>query len=147
MKLEFEPLTRENAKRFYALEKECFSDPWSEAAFFEEADNPLGVYFLAKADGEDAGYAGFLDIFGEGQITSICTAQKHRRRGIAQALMDLITAQARGRGIGVITLEVRESNAAARTFYKKNGFYEVGRRRGYYQNPSEDAVLMDMELQ
>ena len=82
----------------------------------------------------------------EWEVENIVVAEPVRRRGLgAQLLRDLIT-RARGASAQVLFLEVRESNHAARAFYRKWGFKETGRRKGYYNGPTEDAILCHLSL-
>ena len=124
------------------LEKECFTIPWSREMFEEELKSKLAVYYIAM-DGEKLiGYAGMWRILDEGHITNIAVASNYRRTGVGQALLDKIIKEAEKLKISTLLLEVRASNNAARRFYEKNGFIEVGLRRGYYVDNNEDAILM-----
>ncbi len=146
MTLEFERLNSGNAHEFYALERSAFSDARSEEGFMRETENPIAHYLLARMDGTAVGYAGYLNIQGDAQVMNVCTREDFRRRGIGRALMEYLIDDAAHHGVVIMTLEVRESNTAARMLYKRLGFYEVGRRRNYYKDPIEDAVLMDREI-
>ena len=142
----FSPITKESAEELARLDKECFSVPWSKKQFYEDAQNPLAYYVLARIDGELAGYCGSYSVADEGQITNIAVGKQFRRMGIAQALLDRITEYAVSNKLSVITLEVRESNEVAINLYLKKGFEKVGYRKGYYHNPDEGAVLMDLAV-
>lgn len=144
--ISFSPITKEAASELAQLDKECFSLPWSQKQFYEDAQNPLAYYALARIDGELAGYCGIYSVADEGQITNIAVAKKFRRMGVAKAILDKITEYAVLNGLSVITLEVRESNEAAINLYLKKGFERVGYRKGYYHDPDEGAVLMDLNL-
>ena len=85
---------------------------------------------------------GFLFAADEGEIPNVCVAAAARRRGIGKLLMDALCEEARGCGITSLFLEVRQSNAAARGLYRLSGFEEIGIRKGFYELPKEDAVLM-----
>jgi len=80
------------------------------------------------------------------EIENIVVEEEYRRQGIAAALMEVLTGTCRSRNGERLLLEVRESNEAARSFYRKLGFRESGRRPGYYRNPDEDAILYEKHV-
>ena len=82
----------------------------------------------------------------EGEIADVAVAPSARRRGVARTLIERVAADLMREGVRSLYLEVRESNLAARALYGAMGFTQVGRRRGYYQLPSEDALLLRKEL-
>jgi ribosomal-protein-alanine N-acetyltransferase len=102
-----------------------------------------GVPFLvAEADGLVAGYVVAHCAADEGEILNLGVARAHRRRGVGRALVERVLAQLAARGVRVVYLEVRESNAGARRLYEALGFGEVARRARYYRRPVEDAVVL-----
>lgn len=123
------------------LEALCFSKPWSQNALEEELQNPLAVFFVSEEDGQAAGYAGMHDIAGEGYIANVAVFPDRRGRGVASGLMEALVAYALARRLSLLTLEVRESNEAAIRLYTRFGFALEGRRRRYYQSPTEDALI------
>ena len=82
----------------------------------------------------------------EGQITNIAVLSEHRGKGFGEAVLLYLIAQARTRGCEMISLEVRASNAAAIGLYEKHGFGVRGRRKRFYRNPTEDALVMILDL-
>ena len=140
------PLSAFDAADMAEMEKECFSLPWSLQAVKGELLNPIAKYTGAFIGGKLAGYAGMQIVLDEGHITNIAVAPEMRRRGIADALMGELLSDAAGRGLAFATLEVREGNIPARSLYEKYGFAVVGRRKGYYDEPKEDAILMTREF-
>jgi len=125
------------------LEKLCFSTPWSEEALRGELKGPFTHYFAAVDErGRILGYAGMQAVLDEGYITNIAVSPSLRRLGIADALLGILLDSGREMKLSFLTLEVRESNKAAISLYDKFGFQVVGRRRNYYENPREDALLM-----
>ena len=144
--LVFSKLRPEDAKELSLLDKECFSTPWSERMFYQDANNPSAYYVLARIGGELVGYCGIYMVLDEGQITNIAVLKKYRGQKIASSILEKIVDYARENNLFKITLEVRESNAAAIGLYEKFGFKKVGYRKGYYHNPQETAVLMDLQL-
>lgn len=124
------------------IEKLSFSKPWSFEALAEELSNPLAVFLVAVFEGKTVGYAGMHHIIDEGYITNIAVHPDYRRRGIATALINELDAYARKGGLALLTLEVRCSNTVAIDIYRRAGFDEAGRRKGFYDEPKEDALIM-----
>jgi ribosomal-protein-alanine N-acetyltransferase len=85
-------------------------------------------------------------LFNESEILNIAVHPNFQRKGVAQELFETFIMFCRRKEIKEIWLEVRASNLKARTFYEKNGFKEMYRRKNYYTNPPEDAVIMCFEL-
>ena len=127
------------------LERECFAAPWSEQALREELDNPNAL-FLAAVDGtETVGYLGCHLILDEGYIANVAVSPVRRKEGIGSALVGALVEQAEQQGASFLTLEVRVSNQPAIALYQKFGFRPVGTRRGFYDKPKEDALLMTLQ--
>ena len=141
-------------ERVAAIERASFSDPWT----FEAFSTALALRHLrflvaeeraaAGGDAERAlvGYVVAMVMADEGEIADVAVAPSARRRGVGRTLIERVAADLTGEGVRSLYLEVRESNAAARALYDAMGFAPVGRRRGYYQMPSEDALLLRKEL-
>lgn len=125
------------------IEKLCFSKPWSYDGLAEELSNPLAVFFVAEDEnGKAVGYAGMHHIVDEGYITNIAVHPDFRRKGIATALVRKLDTYAGENGLALLTLEVRRSNETAISIYRREGFDEEGVRRGFYECPVEDALIM-----
>jgi ribosomal-protein-alanine N-acetyltransferase len=124
------------------IEEECFSLPWSETSLRQELENE-NAHFLTALIGEDvAGYIGVIEICGEADITNVAVDTRFRRFGIGEKLLKSAEEGAIERGCESITLEVRISNEAAISLYEKSGYEKVGIRKGFYEKPTEDALLM-----
>ena len=136
---------REHIPAIAAIERECFSEPWPEEALLMLTDGrAMGLVAL---DGERVlGYVGMMCVLDEGQIINVAVGSDFRRRGIGAALMDALESRARENGIAYLSLEVRESNTAARNLYETKGYTECGIRKGFYSKPIENAVVMTKEL-
>lgn len=146
MTCEIKPMTAEYIPRAAALERACFSHPWSEELLREELESPNAVILAAVGeDGALLGYAGLRTVLDEGYINNVAVDGRFRRRGVADALIDALADFGRDR-LAFLTLEVRASNAPAIALYAKHGFRSVGRRKSYYDDPKEDAILMTLEL-
>jgi len=98
-------------------------------------------FLVAECAGQVCGFICARIVAGEWEIENVVVAEKFRRDGIAAKLMRSLIAQWEESAGTAVLLEVRESNAAARALYTKCGFHEAGRRRGYYREPVENAVL------
>ena len=124
------------------LEEETFSMPWSAESFLQMIEKEDTTYFVAEEDGRLLGGCGLLLIAGEGNITNVVVAPEARRRGVATGLLTYLMSEGERAGLTAYTLEVRVSNAAAIGLYGKLGFVSEGVRPGFYEKPTEDAVIM-----
>jgi ribosomal-protein-alanine N-acetyltransferase len=137
------PMDRELAEQVAQIERNCFSHPWTEEMLLEELDNLLSSWICALGEnGVVLGYAGLSVVAGEGYINNIAVRQEYRKQGVASALLDVFLRFAQAQNLEFLTLEVRLSNQAAKGLYMKHGFAQVGRRKDYYDDPREDAILM-----
>ena len=135
-----------DADNMAGIDKICFAVPWSAQAFYDEAENELAIYFVAR-DGERlVGYAGFWNVSGEGGITNVAVLPEYRRRGIAASLIGAMIREGKALSLDLLTLEVRRSNTAAQELYKKFGFEVIGERKQYYSDNREDALIMTLKL-
>ncbi|MBE6950327.1 MAG: ribosomal-protein-alanine N-acetyltransferase [Ruminococcaceae bacterium] len=124
------------------LEKQNFSEPWSENSVRGELTNALALWLVAL-DGETVvGYVGSQTVLGEADMMNIAVADSHRRRGIARLLVQELIARL---DATMLTLEVRASNAPAIALYESLGFTQVGLRKNYYRKPKEDALILRKE--
>ena len=128
-----------------AIEKECFSDPWSENSIASELKNGLALWLVAVNDDTVVGYIGSQTAAGETDVMNIAVHPDWRRRGIAQSLIECLVVELKNRGSEALMLEVRASNGPAISLYEKLGFRQVGRRPNYYRNPKEDALILRKE--
>ena len=129
------------------IEKLCFSDPWSENSISYELTSRLSYWLVALENGEVVGYIGSQSVLGESDMMNVAVHPDHRRKGIAEALVNTLSADLKARDNVCLTLEVRASNAPAIALYEKLGFVQVGLRKNYYRNPKEDAIIMRKELE
>ena len=138
------PMTAEHIPQIAALERACFSRPWSEESLQGELWNDSAVIIVAEGeDGSVLGYAGLQTVLDEGYINNVAVDEKYRRQGIADELIAAFVRFGHAK-LAFLTLEVRASNAPAIALYAKHGFAEVGRRKNYYDDPKEDALLMTL---
>ena len=146
MEYQLVPMDRSHLAAVAALERLCFTTPWTEAMLEEELYNDPASFIVAqRADGEVLGYAGLHVILDEGYIDNVAVRPEYRRQGVADRLLDVFCRFGQAR-LAFLTLEVRPSNTAAVALYEKHGFREAGRRKNYYENPTEDALLLTKEF-
>ncbi|MDE6881200.1 MAG: ribosomal protein S18-alanine N-acetyltransferase [Oscillospiraceae bacterium] len=148
MTYEIVPMAAAHLDQVAALEEICFpEDPWSRKLLQEALENENTTSLLALSeDGRVLGYLFFTTVLDEGGVDNIAVHPEVRRQGIASALLDAFHRYGRAHGLASLFLEVRASNQKAFALYEKLGYREVGRRRGYYQHPREDAILMTLEF-
>jgi ribosomal-protein-alanine N-acetyltransferase len=125
-----------------AIDRLSFRSPWSEISYRSEISNSAAYYLVARIGGRVVGYAGAWLVVDEAHITTLGVHPDFRRRGIGERLLVAILTEARGRGVRRASLEVRESNRAATGLYEKYGFHPIARRKAYYRDTGEDAVVM-----
>ncbi|MGY1753140.1 ribosomal protein S18-alanine N-acetyltransferase [Blastococcus sp. SYSU D01042] len=126
-----------------ALEEELFApDTWTAAMYRDElAQTDTRHYLVAEDDGAVVGYAGLIAYDDEAHVATIGVTGARQGQGIGAQLLDALLAEADRRS-PVVLLEVRADNEHAQELYRRRGFAEIGRRRGYYQPSGEDAVVM-----
>ena len=137
-------MTSDDVDRVIKIEQSAYGDHhWSKDSFMSEISNDLAHYYaLFTDDNVLAGYAGCWHIMEEAHITTIAIAPQFRRRNYGQALLKVVIDDCYKEKIKYITLEVRESNTPAINLYSKYGFTSFGKRKGYYQDNNEDALIM-----
>jgi [ribosomal protein S18]-alanine N-acetyltransferase len=134
-------MNEEDLAAVAAIENASFSDPWPLSSFSNELFyNRLAVYYVARLEGEVIAYIGSWFVLDEVHITTLAVTEAYRRRGIASRLVEALLEKARSEKAHCLTLEVRPSNTAARSFYEKLGLTVYGRRKRYYSD--EDALIM-----
>ena len=127
------------------LERICFSDPWSERSISSELDNKLALWLVAVEGETVAGYIGSQTVMDETDMMNVAVHPDFRRQGIAENLVAVLVENLKKMGSHCLTLEVRVSNAPAIALYEKLGFAQIGRRKNYYRNPREDALILRKE--
>ena len=139
------PMNESHVAQVAALEKLCFSDPWSENSIASELENPLSLWLIAEEDGAVCGYVGSQTVLDETDMMNIAVHPDCRRKGIAAALITELVSRLKARGSRVLRLEVRESNFSAIALYEALGFTQLGLRKNYYRNPKENALILGKE--
>lgn len=145
-KLVIRELKAEDAAAAAEIEYQSFPDPWSQNGILDTVSNPSTVCLLAEKAGKAVGYLFAYRAGDEAEIARIAVAGEQKRQGVGKSLMRTLEEIGKKKQIRRLLLDVRESNREARAFYEKMAFQEDGIRRGFYQDPPEDAVLMSREL-
>lgn len=141
------PLTADDLPGVMRIEELSFSTPWRASTFralLMRTDTDL---FAAEAGGALVGYAACWTVADQSELGNVAVAPEARGLGAGGALVDAVLGRVRARGARECFLEVRESNEDAQSVYRRRGFVVVGRRRGYYDKPREDALVMRLELE
>lgn len=137
------PMRRRHLRAVLRIEEQVYPRPWSASLFLSElALRSTRAYFVAKVGRDVVGYAGLLTSFEDGHVTTIAVAPECQRQGMGTRLLVAIAHEATARGARNLTLEVRLSNHGAQALYQRFGFGPVGVRKSYYQDTSEDALVM-----
>ncbi len=133
-------------KDILLIEKSSFITPWGLVQFIDELSNPCSHIWGLMEEGELIGYICFWTVLDEVHIMNIAIRPDMRRRGMAKFLLNELINSARQNNISKIWLEVRPSNKAALSLYKKIGFQKTGIRKRYYSDTHEDAIVMALNL-
>ena len=138
-------LTAEHIPQVVVIEKECFSEPWSEGSLslLCKGEN-FGVVVISE--GRVVAYGGMICVLDEGSVTNVAVMPSHRRSGFGREVVRALCKEAMERGIKSVFLEVRESNRAAENLYISEGFVCCGVRKGFYRQPTENAIQMIKKL-
>ncbi len=143
--IQIEKMQKAHVPQVAALEKLCFSAPWSEKSLLAELENDLACYLVALEGDAVVGYIGSQSVLGESDMMNLAVAPEYRRQGLGQALVLVLLEELKAGGNHCLTLEVRASNGPAVALYEKLGFVRVGCRPHYYQAPREDALILRKE--
>lgn len=145
-RLDYGPLRPELLDQIMLIEQEAYPEPWSRGMFLDELRSPRSYFCVVYLLGRLVGYGGFWHVLDEAHITSVTIAKDCRGHGYGRELMYHLLDTAKYRDIRQVTLEVRESNVAARMLYESLGFRRAGLRKGYYSSTGEDALIMTKDF-
>lgn len=137
-------ITPEDLNAVAELQRRSFANAWGAEAIRWEMDNSdvARMYAARTPGGEVVAYCAYWIVFDEVHINSVAVSENLRRKGIARKLLEGVLGEAAAGGARSATLEVRQSNEAARRLYESLGFLVEGVRRAYYQDPREDALIL-----
>lgn len=141
-------MAHEDLVQVHAIESRCFSTPWQLSSFRYEIDNINAILKVAVFHVDIVGYVCIRTILDITHLMDLAVKHEVRRMGIGSRLLSAAMEDLRmlKPETTLLTLEVRESNIGAIKLYEKFAFNEVGRRRGYYKKPNEDAIIMGLDL-
>ncbi len=138
----------EDLETVCAIEAQSFSNPWQPDTFRSLLRRDRVRIFVAELPGEGVvGYAVMWWVLEEGELANLAVSESHQGRGIGSSLLDHVLAHAKTESVESLFLEVRASNRRAQRLYLARSFCQVGVRRGYYQNPREDALVLVRRVQ
>lgn len=140
--IRYEPLKESLIPKILEIEKDSNTAPWSERSFRNELSNPQSIFLVALAGFSPVGFGGLWLCIDEAHITTLAVAPSYRNKGIGRALMTELLKHAQEHAMACSTLEVRASNDAAIHLYGSLGYVETNRRKGYYPDNKEDALVM-----
>lgn len=154
MPVQIQPMSVQDIPIIEVLEVACFPEPWPGEMYRHELmHNRLSAYWVVRPASNSAqgappilAYGGYWTMGPEVHIVTVATHPDYRRQGLGRLLMEWMIERARLAGATEVTLEVRAGNVAAQALYAQMGFEVVGRRKGYYRNNGEDAILMTLFL-
>ena len=153
------PMEERDIPQVMAIDRRSFANPWSAESYcYELAENRNAHFLVVLASSPSAeagpgvqhlvaGYAGYWLIVDEAHIGTLAVHPDWRRRGLGEKLLTALLRQAGDLGAITALLEVRAGNLAAQALYRKHGFEEVGRRKRYYHDNGEDALLLTAKIQ
>jgi ribosomal-protein-alanine N-acetyltransferase len=143
LEVQLVPMRRRHLRSVMRIEVQVYPRPWSLSLFMSElALRSTRVYYVARAEGIVAGYAGLMMTVDDGHITTIAVDPAWHRHKIATRLLLALARQAIARGATSLTLEVRVGNKPAQELYRQFGFRPCGIRKNYYVETNEDALVM-----
>jgi [ribosomal protein S18]-alanine N-acetyltransferase len=141
------PMLPSDLDEVLGIERASFAIPWSRESFlFELQANPYARNFVMRRATSIVAFVCVWVVDDELKINNLAVDPGELRRGHGAALLRWTLEYGRSVGCTEATLEVRPSNAAARALYAAHGFEDVGRRKGYYRDTQEDAILMAVDL-
>lgn len=140
--MDFRRARPEDAFGIEEMERDIFPDPWSYRDIVDLISTEGAMCFSAVDNGRVIAYVIGRLIPPEGEIYRVAVREESRKRGIAYRLLDFAMKTSRGSGLECAFLEVRSENTPAIKLYTAYGFAEVGRRKKYYRDPEDDAIVM-----
>ena len=132
----------DDSEEVAALESKIFSMPWKRDDFWRMAENKNAAYIVGVLDDKIIAYAGAWLAFSDAEVMNIAVDENFRGQGFGKKIFAALIKICIERGATAITLEVRASNISAIKLYESFGLKSVGVRKNYYDNPTEDALIM-----
>lgn len=143
--IELFPMQRKDCEAVYEIAKESLPEHWSLQGVCDVLRYDSSIYYVAycKDCDEIVGFAGVMLVAEEAELLNIAVKPSYQNQGVGQLLLAKVMKQSAEQGAERILLEVRKSNVQALHLYKENFFSELGIRKAYYNNPTEDAIIME----
>lgn len=138
----FRPMEEQDTKAAAEIEAFSSQEPWTQRAYADALRDKNAFYMVAQQDGRVIGCCGLWQSFEDADICNVVVAERCRRKGVAEKMLQALMEEGKKRGIANFTLEVRSGNTPAVRLYEKLGFATEGVRKGFYSNPKEDALIM-----
>lgn len=123
-----------------------YGSPWTKEQFLADIHQPHTQYYLLVEDSILQGFIGYSKVIDEVEITNVAVAEIQQKKGYARQLLRFLLEKEKQAGTYTVFLEVRTSNMAARQLYRSEKFRELGKRKLYYHDPVEDAIIMSTKL-
>ena len=144
--MKIRPMLPEDLDEVTAIENGCFTDPWSRQSFADSLEQKNADLLVVEEEkGHVAGYCCIYRVMDEGEIVNVAVSPEYRKQGYGVEMVGRLIRQSGEAGVRRFFLEVRESNIAGQKLYERLGFAACGKRRGFYEQPKEDAVLMSLQ--
>lgn len=139
------PLEYKYCEQVHEIAKECLPEAWSLDGIRDVLKYDNNIYYVAvdKSGQKVVGFGGIMIVADEAELLNIAVTKSYRQLGIAGVVLNELMSEAEAHGAYRMLLEVREHNDTAGNFYVKNGFKKLGVRTNYYENPVDNAVIME----
>lgn len=144
--MKIKKLDKADVSDIYEIEKSCFAKPWEKSVIEGTVAQKNYIYFGAYDGDTLIGYGSAAVIHKECYVNRIAVISSSRKQGAGSAVVSAIVDYCKAECDEFVSLEVRKSNAAAIALYQKHGFEKVGERRDFYENPTENALIMTLRL-
>ncbi len=145
-KISVRKMSASDVDALYEIEKKCFTQPWCKNDFSIIPSLDYAHFFVLEYNDIVAAFAGIY-VIDEAELMNIAVLPDFQRMRFASTLLEICIKEAKALNADKMMLEVRKSNTAAISLYRKFGFINVGTRKNYYKSPIEDAIIMIKELQ
>ena len=146
MDIKFRKMLPEDVHVVSGMEKQMFGTCTNAELYKRMCMDEKNIYMAAADNGKVIAYCTITALYETADLCNIAVKEEYRRCHIAEKLLEKCVITCKARGVTRILLEARESNTPALNFYKKMGFMEIGKRKNYYKEPCEDAVIMEKML-
>ena len=141
------PMQPSDLDEVLAIERSCFSTPWTRTMFLQEIDNSFSCLVVFRENARIVGYVCFWGVVDEAHLLNIAVHPELRGEGYGTAILDHLEKACREQSLQKIVLEVGRRNTEARRLYNQNGFITIGFRKRYYTDIDDDALVMEKRIE